>query len=122
MAINDDGLAEYIQFGLTRLDDPTPQKSIGKELEITYKFLYQATSPFSIQIAYDLDVGTGVATDFLGSFTYTDIDTQTTGGGPINTTGGIDTLQFPASSLCSVQITLQADNSTYDGELTAYFA
>ena len=122
MAINEDGIDEFIAFSITTLDDPTPQKSIGKELEITYKFLYQATSPFSIQIAYNLDAGTGVATDFIGSFTYTDIDTQTTGGGPINTAAEIATLQFPVSSLCFVQITLQADNSTYDGELTAYFA
>jgi len=121
MAINEDGVDEYIEFSITTLDG-VKQESTGKELYIVYKFLYQATSPFSIQIAYNLDAGTGEATDFLGSFTYTNIDTLTTGGGPINTTPGIDTLQFPVSSLCAVEIVLQADNSTYDGKLTAYFA
>ena len=121
MAINEDGLDEYISFSVTRLDG-VEQESIGKELYIVYKFLYQATSPFSIQIAYNLDPGTGETTDFIGSFTYTNIDTQTTGGGPFDTTSGITTLQFPVSSLCAVQIVLQADNSSYDGKLTAYFA
>ena len=120
MAINEDGVDEFIEFNITNLDG-LEQESTGKELEIVYKFLYQATSPFSIQIAYNLDAGTGEATDFLGSFTYTNIDTQTTGGGTINTTPGFDTLQFPVSSLCYVQIILQADNSTYDGKMTAYF-
>ena len=121
MAINEDGVDEYIEFNITTLDG-VKQESTGKELYILYKFLYQATSPFSIEIAYNLDPGIGEATDFLGSFTYTNIDTLTTGGGPFDTTSGINTLQFPASSLCSVQITLQADNSSYDGKLTAYFA
>ena len=120
MDINEDGVEEYISFGVTRLDG-VEQESIGKELEIVYKFLYQATSPFSIQIAYNLDPGTGEATDFFGSFTYTNIDTQTTGGGAINTQLPTFTLQFPVSSLCYVQIILQADNSTYDGKMTAYF-
>ena len=121
MAINEDGVDEFIEFNITTLD-ALEQESTGKDLEIVYKFLYQATSPFSIQIAYNLDPGTGETTDFIGSFTYTNIDTQTTGGGPFDTTSGITTLQFPVSSLCAVQIVLQADNSTYDGKLTAYFA
>ena len=120
MDINEDGVEEYISFGVTRLDG-VEQESRGRDLEIVYDFLYQATSPFSIQIAYTLNPGTGEATDFIGSFTYTNIDTLTTGGGSINTEGGFDTLQFPVSSLCAVQISLKADNSTYDGKLTAYF-
>ena len=126
MAVNEDGLDEYIKFGLTSMIPlnpfQLPQKSVGKELEITYTFLYQATYPFSIEIRNTIDPGTGEITDFIGSITYTDIDTQTTGGGPINTDFPNFAQNFPVSSLCYVQINMQADCSTYDGEMTVILA
>ena len=120
MAINEDGLEEYIGFGTASLSPfDSPQKSVGKELSITYKFFYQATSPFPITMTHTKNPGSGEITNFGGSFIYRDIETQKPVLTSINTDNEVNTQVFPASSLCFVQIIIGADCSTSDGELTA---
>ena len=120
MAINEDGADEYIGSSTASLNPlEPPQKSVGKELSITYKFFYQATSPFPITMTHTKDPGSGEITNFGGSFVYRDIETQKLVLVSINKEKEANTQVFPASSLCFVQIIIAGNCSTVDGELTA---
>jgi len=126
MAINEDEVEQFISWGIVQPDDISQgqQESRGKELSVIYKFNYQATSSFSVTMNFSFGAGdTGTLSNLVGSILYTSVDTQQTEGGNFDPTLGSSVTQtFPASSFCSVVMTVQGNCDTYEGLLQTYLS
>ena len=98
-----------------------------ENMEVGYNFMYQATSPFSIDISYRFlaPAGGGVSiTAFSFTVGYVTAEgagfsyEEPTTGGP----GSPYTLQLPATTLCSVNVVIRGTDTTLGYTLQSYLS